>query len=59
MLLQISEECSARQAFLLLRPSAGRIVLLDHEEVVIDARFLLDGDLMKVSLLLKKRHRVP
>jgi hypothetical protein len=37
-------------AVLLLRPIAKRLVLLDRDEVVIDARFLLEGEIISARI---------
>jgi hypothetical protein len=42
-----------RPAFLILRRSAKRMILLDHEEVLIDARFLLEDEVIKPGLSLE------
>jgi hypothetical protein len=39
-----------RHAVLLLRPIAKRLVLLDKDEVVIDARFLLEGEIISAGI---------
>jgi hypothetical protein len=41
-----------RPAFLILRRSAKRMILLDHEEVIIDARFLLENEEIKPGFTL-------
>jgi hypothetical protein len=42
-----------RPAFLILRRSAKRMILLDHEEVLIDAHFLLEDEVIKPRLSLE------
>jgi hypothetical protein len=42
-----------RHAFLILGRSAKRMILLDHEEVLIDARFLLEDEVIKPGLSLE------
>jgi hypothetical protein len=42
-----------RPTFLILRRSAKRMILLDHEEVLIDARFLLEDEVIKPGLSLE------
>jgi hypothetical protein len=42
-----------RPAFLILKRSAKRMILLDHEEVLIDARFLLEDEVIKTRLSLE------
>jgi hypothetical protein len=43
---------SSSQAFLLLRPQAKRLVLLDTQEEVLDARFLLENEKIHSGLML-------
>jgi hypothetical protein len=42
-----------RPSFLILRRSAKRMILLDHEDVLIDARFLLENEVIKPGLSLE------
>jgi hypothetical protein len=42
-----------RPAFLILRKSAKRMILLGHEEVLIDAHFLLEDEVIKPGLSLE------
>ena len=39
-----------RVVFLLLRTQAHRLVLIDHEETVLDARYLLEGESIKEGI---------
>jgi hypothetical protein len=50
---------SSSQAFLILRPQAKRLVLLDMQEEVLDARFLLENENIHSGLILDlKSHTV-
>jgi hypothetical protein len=50
---------SSSQAFLILRPQAKRLVLLDMQEEVLDARFLLENEKIHSGMILDlKTHTV-